>query len=76
MPLMTRRGSRLQILVENQGRVGYGVDVAERKGIVTPVKLGKTVLRGWAAYAMPLEDAKALSRSDQHLKVQQHKKNC
>ncbi len=61
MPLLTKRGSRLQILVENQGRVGFGARAAERKGLVSPVRLGGRELKGWDAYAMPLDDTKALS---------------
>ncbi len=60
--IFSREGQVLQILVENQGRIGFGPHPAERKGIVSPVKLGKTNLRGWDAYSMPLKDAKALSR--------------
>lgn len=50
-------GVRLGILVENMGRTNYGPHMAEdRKGIVSPVRLGNQILYGWRNYPLPLND--------------------
>ncbi len=64
MPLMARKGDTLQILVEDQGRVGYGEGQADQKGFIAPVRLGKTILKGWTAYSMPLDNPEELSKCD------------
>jgi len=47
-------GGRLEILVENMGRINYGPDmVNNRKGIIAPVKLAGTELSGWRMYQLP-----------------------
>ena len=46
MPLSTSVGDRLQILVENQGRVGYGKDNVDFKGLISEVQLGGKPLHG------------------------------
>ena len=49
-------GGRLEILVENMGRINYGGEmVNNRKGIISPVKLGGVELSGWATYQLPFE---------------------
>jgi beta-galactosidase len=48
------RGGRLDILVENLGRINYGADmVNNRKGIIGPVMLGGAELSGWTMYRLP-----------------------
>jgi beta-galactosidase len=47
---------RLEILVEDQGRVDYGPRIGEAKGLIGPVSAGGTELRGWAVRPMTLED--------------------
>jgi len=51
----------LEVLVEAMGRVNFGVEVHDRKGLHAPVKLhpatGQTVeLTGWEVYCLPLDD--------------------
>jgi beta-galactosidase len=53
-------GATLDILVENMGRVNFGVHLLDRKGITSGVALGKQFLFGWEIYPLPLEDLSAL----------------
>lgn len=49
-------GGRLEILVENMGRINYGADmVNNRKGIISPVKLGGAELDTWSMYQLPFD---------------------
>jgi beta-galactosidase len=46
----------LDIFVEAMGRVNFGPEVHDRKGIHGPVTLGGQVLTGWQIYNLPLDD--------------------
>ena len=49
-------GGRLEILVENMGRINYGAEiVSNRKGIIAPVKLAGTELTGWTMFSLPFD---------------------
>jgi beta-galactosidase len=48
--------SQLDILVEPQGRINFGPEMADRKGLIAPVKLGGEVLKGWKIFKLPLDD--------------------
>jgi beta-galactosidase len=48
--------TRLDILVEPAGRINFGPEMADRKGLIAPVKLGGKVLTGWQIYNLPLDD--------------------
>ncbi|MDH6135351.1 beta-galactosidase [Kitasatospora sp. MAA4] len=48
-------GARLDLLVENLGRVNYGPALLDRKGITGGVRLGQQLLMDWLAYPLPLE---------------------
>jgi beta-galactosidase len=51
-------GGRLDILVENLGRINYGAElVSDRKGIIEPVVLDGTRLEGWEMYRLPFSAA-------------------
>ncbi len=50
------KSAMLDILVEAVGRVNFGQEVHDRKGIHAPVKLGGTELTGWQIYNLPLDD--------------------
>jgi beta-galactosidase len=54
-------GATLDILVENMGRVNYGPDLLDRKGITEGVLLGEQFLYGWTIYPLPLDDLSGLS---------------
>ncbi len=47
----------LDILVEAMGRVNFGQEVHDRKGLRAPVKIDDVVLNGWEIYNLPLDDA-------------------
>ena len=51
-----RQESQLDILVEPQGRINFGPEMADRKGLIAPVKLGGEVLKGWEIFNLPLDD--------------------
>jgi beta-galactosidase len=53
--------SRLDILVEPMGRVNFGPEMADRKGLIAPVKLDGEVLKGWEVYNLPLDDRMMVS---------------
>jgi beta-galactosidase len=48
--------SQLDILVEPQGRINFGPEMADRKGLIAPVKLGGEVLKDWEIFNLPLDD--------------------
>jgi beta-galactosidase len=48
--------ARLDILVEPMGRVNFGPEMADRKGLIAPVKLGGVILTGWNIFNLPLDD--------------------
>ena len=52
--------ARLDVLVEDQGRVNYGPRIGEAKGLIGPVTLGGRALTGWRV--LPL-DVDALAAS-------------
>ena len=59
---VTHAGSRLEILVENTGRVNYGHTInRERAGITHQVLLGDTVITGWKIYPLPMSDVSYLT---------------
>jgi beta-galactosidase len=46
----------LDILVEPMGRVNFGQEVHDRKGLFSPVSLGGTELTDWQIFKLPLGD--------------------
>jgi beta-galactosidase len=53
--------TRLDILVENTGRVNYGVEIrGERAGITKQVTLNGKPLTGWQIYSLPMNDPEKL----------------
>jgi beta-galactosidase len=54
---VTRANTRLDILVENSGRVNFGREFPnERAGITHRVALGDAVLTGWEIYPLPMSE--------------------
>ncbi|MEI6074348.1 MAG: beta-galactosidase family protein, partial [Verrucomicrobiota bacterium] len=45
----------LDILVEPMGRINFGPEMADRKGLIAPVKLGGEVLKNWEVFNLPLD---------------------
>jgi beta-galactosidase len=48
-------GSRLDVLVEEQGRVNYDVRIGEPKGLIGAVTLNCRPLSGWTSTVLPLD---------------------
>ena len=53
--------AKLQILVENMGRVNYGTKLFDRKGLLDGVRLGQQFHFGWDMYCLTMEDFTKLS---------------
>ncbi|MFG2501057.1 glycoside hydrolase family 35 protein [Streptomyces sp. NPDC048441] len=47
---------RLDILVENQGRINYGPLLGQGKGILGGVRLERRLVHGWSMYRLPLDE--------------------
>jgi beta-galactosidase len=47
--------SRLDVLVEPMGRINFGHEMADRKGLIAPVTLGGVPLRSWTIFPLPLD---------------------
>lgn len=56
--------SRLSILVENMGRVNYGPYLADRKGLLSPVRFRNQFLFDWTAYPLSMEQIPKAEFSD------------
>ncbi len=52
--------ARLDILVENMGRVNYGHKLFDRKGILNGINIGRRYHFGWNHYSLPMEDLSRL----------------
>ncbi|GHB45420.1 beta-galactosidase [Streptomyces viridiviolaceus] len=46
---------RLELLVENQGRVNYGPRLGGHKGILGGVAVGRRLVHGWTMHPLPLD---------------------
>jgi beta-galactosidase len=55
--------ARLEILVENMGRVNFGPALVDRKGITGGVTLNDQYLYEWEVFPLPLEDVSKLQFS-------------
>ncbi len=51
---------RLDVLVENMGRVNYGPKLFDRKGIVGGARIERRFHFGWDHYCLPMEDLSGL----------------
>lgn len=61
LALAAASGARLDILVENTGRINFSEALrGERKGITKQVTLGGEVLLGWEIYPLPMVDVAKL----------------
>ncbi|KRV49488.1 beta-galactosidase [Wenjunlia vitaminophila] len=47
---------RLELLVENQGRVNYGPLLGLHKGVLGAVTLGRRLVHGWTMHRLPLDE--------------------
>uniref|UniRef100_A0A6Q2ZBQ0 Beta-galactosidase n=1 Tax=Esox lucius TaxID=8010 RepID=A0A6Q2ZBQ0_ESOLU len=52
-----KAGSQVDVLVENMGRINYGKDINDFKGLVSNLTLGADTLTGWAIYSLSIDQA-------------------
>lgn len=65
LPVETKSDSVLSLLVENQGRINYGSELHDFKGILSEVTLGRKVLNGnWSVTGFPLENLDGLAMAN------------
>uniref|UniRef100_A0A7N6ALG4 Beta-galactosidase n=1 Tax=Anabas testudineus TaxID=64144 RepID=A0A7N6ALG4_ANATE len=50
-------GSQLDVLVENMGRINYGKDINDSKGLLSTLYLGTLPLTGWTMYSLSIDEA-------------------
>jgi beta-galactosidase len=50
------RPVRLDLLVENQGRVNYGPLLGQGKGILGGVRIDRKLVHAWRVYGLPLDE--------------------
>ena len=60
-----QNGGRLDILVENMGRINYGPFLVDRKGITEGVRLGNQFLYNWKIFPLPLNNLYNLDFKDE-----------
>ncbi|MFC0623057.1 glycoside hydrolase family 35 protein [Kribbella deserti] len=53
--MLPRGRGRLELVVEDQGRVNYGPRIGEPKGLIGSVRLGSQVLSNWSACTIDLD---------------------
>ncbi|CAN9510342.1 unnamed protein product [Ophioblennius macclurei] len=49
-------GSRVDMLVENMGRINYGKNINDFKGLVSNLTLGNDLLTGWTMYSLSIDE--------------------
>ncbi|XP_056621067.1 beta-galactosidase [Triplophysa dalaica] len=52
-----KAGSRVEVLVENMGRINYGKTINDFKGLVFNLTLGSDVLANWTVYSLSIDEA-------------------
>ena len=61
LPMTLTKGQRLDLLVENSGRINYSIELrGERKGILGSVSVAGTKLMDWQIYSLPMADLSGL----------------
>jgi len=65
MPLALVPGeeAKLEILVENMGRINYGTELLDKKGLLDGVRLSGQFHFGWEMLCLPMEDLSGLQWS-------------
>ncbi|XP_034544344.1 beta-galactosidase [Notolabrus celidotus] len=52
-----KAGSTVDILVENMGRINYGKNINDFKGLVSNLTLGANMLLDWTMYSLSIDEA-------------------
>ncbi|GGD12967.1 glycoside hydrolase family 35 protein [Pontibacillus salipaludis] len=68
--------NRLEILVENMGRVNYGKHLKDRKGIIDNLWLNNQYWFDWEMHSFPLEDVDLPFRVQQDMRYPMFYKGC
>ncbi|XP_043851454.1 beta-galactosidase-1-like protein isoform X2 [Dromiciops gliroides] len=55
--LTGQAGSTLDVLLENMGRVSFGANVSDFKGLIQPLVLGKGILTDWLLFPLNIDAA-------------------
>ena len=63
---ITEEGARIEILVENLGRVNYGPHLFDRKGITGDVIFGWQTLSNWEIFPLPLDNIEKLDYAESY----------
>lgn len=65
-----KSGDRLEILVENMGRINYGAEIVHNlKGIIEPVKINQTAISGnWEMFPLPFDKFPKYMHSSDNIK--------
>lgn len=66
-----REGARLDILVENMGRINYGPLLRDVKGITEGVRIDNQFQYHWSIYPLPLDEIMLSKLSFQQLELQE-----
>ncbi len=53
-------GVKLTILVENMGRINYGINLKDPKGLTAPVRLGQQNIYHWTTYCINIDEISQL----------------
>ncbi|XP_068960581.1 beta-galactosidase-1-like protein isoform X3 [Petaurus breviceps papuanus] len=53
--LTGQAGSTLDVLLENMGRISFGFNVSDFKGLIQPLVLGKVVLTDWKLFPLNVD---------------------
>ena len=61
--IKVKAGATLDILVENMGRINYGLHLQDPKGILGDVILDNVVLRNWKIYPLHLDQVVGVKKS-------------
>ncbi|XP_030886423.1 beta-galactosidase [Leptonychotes weddellii] len=61
-----KAGASLDLLVENMGRVNYGRDINDFKGLISNLTLGSNILTDWMIFPLDTEDAVRRHLGDWH----------
>ena len=65
LTLAAGQTAKLEILVENMGRVNYGSKLLDKKGLLDGVRLGPQFHFGWEMLPLPMEDLSNLQWTDE-----------
>lgn len=62
--------SKLEILVENMGRINYGPMMRDEKGITQGVRIGNQFLFNWEIFSLPLNNIGELRFEDGYVEIE------